>query len=128
MKLTRTKLLETIRAFNDGKSAHQAGVKRKKKWIRYERRHSLTTVHPDWHQRPLDGPWVRAIIDDASRKILEVREGNNAATDERIQGMEQALQHGPIQQCISDHGCQFTTNKEGDCYIHNIFKCHMIMP
>jgi putative transposase len=87
---------------------------RKKDWIRYERRHSLTAVHIDWHQRPMDGPWVLGIIDDASRKMLVVIEGEHATTDESIRGMELALQHGPIQQCISDHGCQFTTNNGGD--------------
>ena len=46
------------------------GVKRKIKWIRYERRHSLTAAHIDWHQRPNDGPWAFAVIDDASRKML----------------------------------------------------------
>ena len=41
---------------------------RKKDWIRYERRHSLTAVHIDWHY---DGKiYVFAVIDDASRKLL----------------------------------------------------------
>ena len=41
---------------------------RKKKWIRYERMHSLTAVHIDWHY---DGMvWVFAVIDDSSRKML----------------------------------------------------------
>ena len=42
--------------------------KRKKDWIRYERRHSLTAVHIDWHY--LKGTWVFGVEDDASRKML----------------------------------------------------------
>src|SRR3990167_6366760 len=41
---------------------------RKKKWIRYQRRHSLTAVHIDWHY--YKGIWVFGVEDDASRKLL----------------------------------------------------------
>lgn len=88
-------------------------VIRKKKWIRYERRHSLTAVHVDWHQRPNDGNWVFAVEDDASRAMLAMLETNSPTTEASIQGMEIALQNGQIKQCISDHGCQFTANQEG---------------
>ena len=85
---------------------------RKKDWIRYERRHSLTAVHIDWHY---DGKtYVFAVIDDASRKLLALLECNSATTDYSIQGMELALQQGKIRQCISDHGAQFISNVDGD--------------
>lgn len=87
---------------------------RKKPWKRYERRHSLTAVHIDWHQRPNDGISVFAVEDDASRKLLVLIECQNATTDESIRGMEQALTYGPIRQCISDHGSQFISNLDGD--------------
>jgi len=81
---------------------------RKKKWIRYERRHSLTAVHIDWHY--FKGTWVFAVIDDASRKILALIECNNPTTEKSIEGMEITLKHGNIKQCISDHGAQFVAN------------------
>ena len=81
---------------------------RKKEYKRYERRHSLTAVHIDWHC--FKGRWVFAVIDDASRKILALIETNNATTDESIRGMEIALKNGQIKQCISDHGAQFVAN------------------
>jgi putative transposase len=81
---------------------------RKKDWIMYERRHSLTAVHIDWHY---DGmTYVFAVIDDASRKLLALLECGSATTDASIQGMECALKHGRIKQCISDHGAQFIAN------------------
>ena len=83
---------------------------RKKKWKRYQRRHSLTAVHIDWHY--FKGIWVFSVIDDASRKILALVESDKESTDNSILGMEIALKHGQIKQCISDHGSTFTSNFE----------------
>jgi putative transposase len=83
---------------------------RKKNWKRYERRHSLTAVHIDWHY--FNGIWVFSVIDDASRKILALVESERESTDNSILGMEMALKHGQIKQCISDHGSTFTSNFE----------------
>ena len=82
---------------------------RKKEWIRYERRHSLTAVHIDWHCIN-ESNWAFGVEDDASRKILALVECCSATTDKSIEGMEDAFKHGPIKQCISDHGTQFIKN------------------
>ena len=84
---------------------------RKKKWKRYERMHSLTAVHIDWHYT--GRIWVFAVIDDASRKILALIECNSPTTKTSIEGMKIALQAGKIRQCISDHGSQFMNNMDG---------------
>jgi transposase InsO family protein len=81
---------------------------RKKKWKRYERRHSLTAVHIDWHY--FKGVWVFCVEDDASRKLLALIEAEKESTDNSILGMELALKYGKIKQCISDHGSTFTSN------------------
>lgn len=88
-------------------------VIRKKKWIRYERRHSLTAVHIDWYLDPITRKYVFAVIDDASRKLLALLEVDNATTEWSIEGMKIALLNGKIRECISDHGSQFTNNNEG---------------
>lgn len=80
---------------------------RKKTGVRYERRHSLTAVHIDWHYSAEKSIWVFLVIDDASRKVLSLIETKNATTEESIRGMRKALRHGRIKQCISDHGTQF---------------------
>ena len=80
---------------------------RKKKWIRYERRHSLTAVHIDWHYCPKQQIWAFAVLDDSSRKLLALVECKHATTEMSIHGMKLAMQHGKIKQCISDHGTQF---------------------
>ena len=81
---------------------------RKKNWIRYQRRHSLTAVHIDWHY--FKGLWIFCVEDDASRKLLALIESEKESTNNSILGMELALKHGKIKQCISDHGSTFTSN------------------
>ena len=81
---------------------------RKKNWIRYQRRHSLTAVHIDWHY--FKGLWIFCVEDDASRKLLALIESEKESTNNSIIGMELALKHGKIKQCISDHGSTFTSN------------------
>ena len=87
---------------------------RKKDWIRYERRHSLTAVHIDWYYFAPMQLWVFAVIDDASRKLLALVECNSPTTEASIGGMKEAMKHGTIKQCISDHGSQFISNIGGD--------------
>ena len=94
-----------------GKAKQKKDI-RKKKWIRYQRKHSLTAVHIDWHYGGKN--YVFAVIDDASRKILALLETGSATTDFSIKGMKLALRHGKIRQCISDHGAQFICNIDGD--------------
>lgn len=87
---------------------------RKKDWIRYERRHSLTAVHIDWYYFASMQLWVFAVIDDASRKLLALVECKSPTTEASIEGMKEAMKHGRIKQCISDHGSQFISNIGGD--------------
>ena len=103
-------------------------VIRKKEWIRYERRHSLTAVHIDWHQRPNDGIWVFAVEDDASRKLLALVEGRPPTTANSIYGMELALLQGRIRQCIMDHGAQFLSNTGGKSVFQAFLAKHSIKP
>jgi len=80
---------------------------RKKKWNRYEREHSLTAVHLDWLYHPELELWILPIIDDSSRKLLALKETLTPTTDETIDAMKEAMKHGEIEQCITDHGTQF---------------------
>jgi putative transposase len=86
---------------------------RRKKIQRYERRHSLSLLHIDWHQRPNDGDHVFAVEDDASRALLYLIECNNPTTEKSIEGLEGALQNGLVKQVLSDNGSQFTCNHPG---------------
>ena len=85
---------------------------RKKDWIRYERRHSLTAVHIDWYYHAIMQHWAFAVLDDASRKLLALVECDSPTTEKSIMGMEEAISQGAIRQCISDHGTQFIKQEE----------------
>ncbi len=87
---------------------------RRRPWVRYERKHSLSAVHMDWHQRREDGTWVCIVIDDASRYVLAAIECEHATTEATIQVLEQAMTHGKIGAVITDHGTQFTSNNDGE--------------
>ncbi|MFQ5788301.1 MAG: DDE-type integrase/transposase/recombinase [Thermodesulfobacteriota bacterium] len=92
--------------------------------MRYERRHSLTAVHIDWHY--YKGTWVFGVVDDASRKLLALLECKHETTDESIKGMEIALKHGRIKQCICDHGSQFVSNIGGNSRFAEFLKARGI--
>jgi len=57
--------------------------KRRKAWIRYERKHSLTAMHLDWHTSKVNGKEVCVVQDDSSRCILAGGEFE-AATTEKV--------------------------------------------
>ena len=93
--------------------------KRRKPWIRYEREHSLSAGHMDWHT----AKWcpdmqVCTVIDDSSRKILSAVECSNATEQESIKLVQQVIneyQHiRKIREIISDHGTQFFCNKPNE--------------
>src|SRR5208337_3732844 len=63
--------------------------KRRKPWIRYERAHSLSLVHTDWHHCE-NGKYLCAVLDDASRKILAAGEFDNETTENAIAILKKA--------------------------------------
>jgi len=88
--------------------------KRRKKWIRYERKHSLSAGHMDWHE-PSGGPRVCAVLDDASRKILAGGEFANATAENSIKLIKSVIEEygyiGFLRETITDHGSQFYANR-----------------
>jgi putative transposase len=61
--------------------AHEdAKKKKRRKWVRYERKHSLSAEHIDWHESGWSDLKVCVIIDDASRMILAGGEFMNINT------------------------------------------------
>jgi putative transposase len=60
----------------NNKAKNEPNKQKQRKWIRYERRHSLSLVHVDWHEH--GNIQVIAYLDDASRKILAAGEFDSA--------------------------------------------------
>jgi len=88
--------------------------KRRKPWIRYERRHSLSLVHMDWHHCE-NGKRLCSVLDDASRKILAAGEFDHQSTENALAVLEQACDEcrwlHPILSVVTDHGSEFYANK-----------------
>jgi putative transposase len=89
--------------------------KRRKPWVRYEREHSLTLVHLDWHASKFNDKKVCAVLDDSSRRILAGGEFNAETTENSIRLLQEVLDNfgwlTGISQVMTDHGSQFYANK-----------------
>ncbi len=90
--------------------------KRRKAWIRYERKHSLTAVHLDWHTGKLVQKEVCVVEDDSSRYILAGGEFDAATAEISISLVNEVLENyswiRKIEQVITDRGSQFYANKK----------------
>jgi putative transposase len=87
--------------------------KKQRKWVRYERKHSLSLVHVDWSE--LNGKHIISFLDDASRMVIAYGEFSNATGEVTIKVLIEADQfaksYGGIRQILSDRGGQFKANK-----------------
>lgn len=90
--------------------------KRRKAWIRYERKHSLTAVHLDWHPGKVVKKDVCVVLDDSSRYILAGGEFDAATAENSINLVQEVLDEyswiRKIEQVITDRGSQFYANKK----------------
>ena len=102
------------------KIAQEDEKKKKQRVYRlYERDHSFSLIHLDWHDSDcIPGKHVCTIIDDASRKILCGGEFDNEYEEYAIQLMKEAINiayknySSVIRECNTDKGTQFYNNKK----------------
>jgi len=79
--------------------------KNRRKWVRYERKHSNSLWHTDWFE--YKGKQCIIFIDDASRFITCHGEFRNANTENSLKVFKNGLKYGIPKQVMSDHGTQF---------------------
>ncbi len=88
--------------------------KKRRKWIRYERKHSLSAAHMDWHDGS-NGKKVCVIEDDASRMILAGAEFEHEYERNSIAVFEELMdEYGKIRmlgELIIDNGSQFGAHR-----------------
>ncbi|AAM03804.1 integrase [Methanosarcina acetivorans C2A] len=94
--------------------------KQRRKWCRYEREHSMSAAHIDWHENPLLGLQVCAILDDSSRMIIAGGEYVHCNTENTIKVIDELVKEYwdiyPLRELIMDHGSEFGAhriNKDG---------------
>jgi putative transposase len=84
---------------------------RRKKWVRYERRHSNSLWHTDFCE--IEGKQLISYIDDASRYIVGCGMFDSATTDNALSVLRESIEeHGKPKQVMTDHGAQFCTDEE----------------
>ena len=88
---------------------------KKRKRCRYEREHSFSLVHGDWHRTTEDHPHVIVWLDDASRYALTGAEYPNANMENSIKTMQDAIgkaieYHTIIRDVNTDRGTEFFSN------------------
>ena len=89
----------------EGLAKQEQRKKNRRKWVRYERKHSNSLWHTDWFE--YKGKQCIIFIDDASRFIISYGEFGNANTDNSLKVFKQGLKYGIPKQVMSDHGTQF---------------------
>jgi putative transposase len=74
-----------------GLSVQDPKKQKRRKWIRYERKHSMSAGHIDWHENKQTGMKICVILDDASRKILAGGEFQTINTENSILVVDQMV-------------------------------------
>jgi putative transposase len=101
-----------------GSSFEEPKKQKQRKYCKYERDHSFSLVHMDWHEsKVVEGKQVCVVIDDASRKVICGGEFDSATGEQAIQLMKKAIKiafdeySSVIRECNTDKGSQFYCNK-----------------
>jgi putative transposase len=94
-----------------GRALLQPSKQKRRKWVRYEREHSMSLWHMDWKQLP-DSRWWIAAEDDASRLIVGYGVFQEATAENTIHVLKQAIdKHGRPREVLTDRGSQFYANE-----------------
>jgi len=121
------------RYLKDHGYAHSETAKqRQRKWVRYERKHSMSAGHIDWHEVKFTKLKVCAVLDDSTRKILAAGEFANINTENTVIVMERALRdYAPVcrlRELIMDHGSEFGAHRRDENgYWDSVFKQYLKM-
>jgi putative transposase len=100
-------------------AADLAGIEpnkqKRRKLVRYERKHSMSAGHIDWHEDERTGIKVCVIEDDASRKILAGGEFSEINTENSIRILKQLIDEYwwfcPLRELIMDNGGEFGAHR-----------------
>jgi len=100
-----------------GLSKEDEKKKKQRKYCKYEREHSFSLVHLDWHEsKVIKGKHVCVVEDDASRMIICGNEFDNGEAEHNLKLMKQAIKtawkkySSVIRECNTDKGSQFYAN------------------
>jgi putative transposase len=96
-------------------AGREPNKQKRRKWVRYERKHSMSAGHIDWHEDERTGTKVCVIEDDASRKILAGGEFSEINTENSIRVLKQLVDEYwwlcALRELILDHGSEFGAHR-----------------
>src|SRR5512136_1509113 len=91
---------------------------KRRKWVRYERKHSFSAGHIDWHEWDGTSNKVCVILDDASRMMLAGGEFFEINTENSKLVIDQLVERYwwlcPLRELILDHGSEFGAHRIHD--------------
>jgi len=99
--------------------------RKQRKWVRYERDHSMSLWQGDWKMITLDGQrrWLIAFMDDSSRLVTCYGVFDRPTTEYTIQVLEQGfLDYGTPREILTDNGSQFVSSRNPDTADHSFRK------
>jgi putative transposase len=98
-----------------GLAKAERSKRKQRKWVRYERKHSMSAGHIDWHEDPVSGLKICAILDDSSRKILAIQEFATTNTANTITVVDEVIreynQICPLRELIMDRGSEYGAHR-----------------
>lgn len=110
LHIPHNKIHKVLKEHNKAKD--EPKKKKQKKWIRYERKHSMSLWHTDWKYIKSAKKWFIAYQDDASRMILSYNKFDRATTENALKVYERAAKrYGDPRAVLTDRGAQFYANE-----------------
>ena len=115
VKIPKNKLHNYLREI--GVSKPDKKKQKQRKYCRYERDHSFSLGHMDYHESRYDGSWTIVWIDDASRLILAGKEYKEADTKNAKEIVKKAIKKARekyssvLRELNTDKGTQFFNAK-----------------
>jgi putative transposase len=98
--------------------------KHQRKWVRFERKHSMSLWQGDWKEFEFKGTkqWIIAFLDDSSRLITCYGVFSSPTTENTIAVLNQGFHdYGTPREILTDHGTQFVSAWDRD-HSHHLFK------
>ncbi|MEM3042859.1 MAG: IS481 family transposase, partial [Thermoplasmata archaeon] len=86
----------------NGLAKDEPRKQRRRKWVRYERKHSNSLWHADWVE--IGGVYVILIEDDALRLLVGAGSYKNATAQNSLRALKKAVAaYGKPRQLMTDH-------------------------
>jgi len=98
--------------------------RKQRKWVRYEREHSMSLWQGDWKEFVMNEEryWLIAFMDDSSRLITCYGVFDSPTTENTLSVLRQGFaEYGLPREILTDHGTQFVSARDWE-HAHHTFK------